>query len=298
MPYQSLRTLREELTGVRLGASDTSLWSIVTTVNQKARNAINDAVRTYPFESVAVYSSAILPSSGVTIAIPPAIERIINIEAVEASGLGTIVPRDFDHIPTGTTNLLTVHITRAPTTTFFLKIEYARRTEMFPEDLSLAASVTSSGGTVQVARPEALAHEWEPEGYLELSDPDVDNIEVCYYNSIQHDLGFNVIGRGQLGTPIGTWAVGSSITVSPVISAPPESVAVIMAGAEANMFNFWLSHRALYDQYTALTGLQTLDIAELLGIVRTTEDRADRRYRKLKKVPRVTQAKLRIRSDR
>ena len=297
MPYQSLRTLRSELTGIRLAAADTSLWSIIATVNQRARTAINDAVRTYPFHSIAVYSSAKL-TSGAAIAIPPAIERIVSIEAIDTSTGATIVPSNYNHVPDGSTNLLTVHITRAPTVTHFLKIKYERRTEMLPENRSLQASVDSVGNvSVQVESPQSLPQEWEPQGYLELSNPTASLIEVCYYNSINPALGFNVI-KGQLNTPALAWAANTSIIVSPVITAPPESVAVIMAGAEANMYNFWLSHRALYDQYTALTGLATLDIAELLGIVRTTEDRADRRYKRLRKPPPPGRAKTRIRGDR
>jgi hypothetical protein len=79
---------------------------------------------------------------------------------------------------------------------------------------------------------------------------------------------------------------------------PPEAVAVMMSAAEANMYQFWLSHRALYDQYTALAGVQALDIAELLGMVRTIEDRADRRYKRLRKPPTPTRSQTRMRVDR
>ena len=299
MPYQSLRTLREELTGIRLAAANTSLWSIAATINQRARSAVNDAVRTYPFYSRAVYSSAQLPSSGATIPIPTDVERIISIEAVNTSTGAAIVPSDYRHVPTGSTNLLTVYITRQPADTYFLKVSYERRMEMLPENRSLAAAITDSLGpvTVQVNSPGTLVTDWEPQGYLELSNAAGTAMEVCYYNSINPAVGFNVV-KGQLNTPPLTWALASSITVSPVVMIPPEATAVIMAAAEANMYSFWLSHRALYDQYTALTGLQTLDVAELLGIVRTTEDRADRRYKRLKKAPPPTRVKVGIRGDR
>ena len=106
MPYQSLRTLRSELTGIRLAAADTSLWSIIATTNQRARIAINDATRTYPFYSVAVYSSAKLPSSGATISIPPAIERIVTIEALDATTGAGLVPSAYNHVPSPSTTYL------------------------------------------------------------------------------------------------------------------------------------------------------------------------------------------------
>jgi len=118
-----------------------------------------------------------------------------------------------------------------------------------------------------------------------------------YYNSINHETGFAGLVKGQMGTRTLQWTVSDSITVSPVVTMPPEAVAVILSSAESNMFQFWVSHRALYDQYTTLAGVQSLDIGELLGMIRTGEDRADRRYKRLRKPPTPTRTKTRIRGD-
>jgi len=51
------------------------------------------------------------------------------------------------------------------------------------------------------------------------------------------------------------------------------------------MYHFWVRNRALYDQFTAVASLQNLDLGDLLGLVRTEEDRADRRYKRSRQAP-------------
>jgi hypothetical protein len=299
MAYQSLRTLRAELTDIRLAAADTSLWSIQATVNQRARVAINDALRAYPFFQRAVEHSIVLPASGRYVTLPKGVERVFSVRAKQTSGVGSITPSAFYHKPGENTNLLEVHITKTPLTSYWLEIDHERRVDALPNDRSLQASINSVGNVyVQVEDQESLVQDWPQQGFLELSDPDGKLLEVAYYNSINHELGFTGVVKGQMGTRTLAWTAANSITVSPVVMMPPEATAVVMAAAEANMYQFWLSHRALYDQYTALAGVQSLDIAELLGMVRTIEDRADRRYARIKKPPSPGRVQTQMRGDR
>jgi hypothetical protein len=296
MAYQSLRTLRNELTGIRLAAADTSLWSIVATVQQRARVALNDALRSYPFWTQAVYSSAVLSDPVQIIPLPPKVERVVAIKAMDTT-LGTMLaPKDYLHLPQGNTNLITISVSRQPRESHYLEIQYEYRLEAFPEQVNLAAVVASNASIISVVNPHTLAQEWEPQGFLEIASPNNTYAEVVYYNSIDPNVGFHVT-RGQLGTIPRYWPASDSAYATAVTNVPPEALSVIMAAAEANMYAFWVSHRALYDQYTSLVGLQQLEIAELLGIIRTTEDRADRRYKRVRRPPAPGQVRVRRRSD-
>jgi hypothetical protein len=103
--------------------------------------------------------------------------------------------------------------------------------------------------------------------------------------------------RGLKGTTARTWAVGASVTINPVIFIPPEAEASLMSEAEANMFAFWISHRAMYDQYTSMMGIAALDVKDLLAMVRTLENRAERRSARVNKSMSPSRAKVSKRND-
>jgi len=105
--------------------------------------------------------------------------------------------------------------------------------------------------------------------------------EVLKYQ-LATPTGFTGLTRAVEG-PLLNWSGGD--VVSAVFEGPHEAVPVIMAAAEGNMYGFWRAHRALYDQFTAVAGIQGMAPEDLLGMIRSEEDRADRRYRKVKKMP-------------
>ena len=59
------------------------------------------------------------------------------------------------------------------------------------------------------------------------------------------------------------------------------------------MYKYWQAHRSLYDQWISVSGVTQLSAEELLGMIRTEEDRADRRYRKTKTLPKPGDMQIR-----
>ena len=89
-------------------------------------------------------------------------------------------------------------------------------------------------------------------------------------------------------SPASNWSLGDII--SPVLEVPDEALPVLLHAAQAEMYHFWVRNRALYEEFTAIASLPQLDLGDLLGLIRSEEDRADRRYARTKKPPTPTHA--------
>lgn len=291
---KSLRTLTEELTGIRLAAADTSLWSIQSSVAERARLAINDAINTHKFYYEAVDQTIRLPYKALKVAIPPWAERVIEVGMWDSSMVVLTSVTDFDHIPTPQTNLIKVDVTPASTNSArYLEVHYEARVQELPPPMSLKTNVGSADATfvVPVNAYKAKGN-WPPEGYFELSAMQTSREgyrEVVHYQSISATTGFLCDVRGAMDTTPLAWAASDSVYISPLLVAPPEAIASLMVEAEANMFAYWVGHRAQYDQYVVAAGQEALDVETILAVVRTLEGRAERRYSKVRRVPRVTQ---------
>jgi len=271
---------------------------MVTTVNQRALVALNDALRVYPFRVRATYHSAYLGESHQTIVLPKKVDRVLEVRALNASSTGFAIASELHHIPTEYTNLLNVGVSSGISLPAWLHIDYEYTPGVIPEANGLSANLAATGTVVQVPDPSILPTEWDEEGYLELhSNTGPGYIEIVHYSSINPNVGFFADMRGLKGTTSRAWAVNASVTVNPVIVIPYEAEASLMAEAEANMFAFWISHRAMYDQYTAVMGFAALDVKDLLSMVRTLEDRARRRATRVQKSMAPSRAKVSKRND-
>ena len=113
---------------------------------------------------------------------------------------------------------------------------------------------------------------------------------------VRYDLtlpgAFTGLTRGVEGM---VWAWTQGCVVSAVYEAPDHTVPVIMAKAQAAMYEFFLKNRAVYDQYTAIASEQAMSVGDLLGLSRAMEDKADRGYKRIRTLPAPTKARVRIR---
>jgi len=295
---KSLSELTEQLTGIRLAAVDTSLWSMTATLAERARLAINDAIAVHKYHYNEIEHTIQLPYGASIIAIPPNAERVVSVGVWDASMSAMVNVTDIEHLPTPQTNMVRVKVSpplnNAPR---WLQVEYEARIQELPPTASLQQNISPFGGTqIIVAYPYKVKSEWPETGYAcieAMVTTQAGHRELVHYGAVTASQGFLCDVRGLGGTPICSWAVNSSVTISPVLVAPPEIVPVIMAEAEANMYHYWVGHRAQYDQYIAVAGIQAMDVQELEGLVRTLEARADRRSRRVRKAPKVGKASVR-----
>lgn len=274
METRSGRQLIEEVTRIRLGASNQSIWSIAATVGERARAALNDAIRTFPVFVYGVENSIWLSGSGYAV-VP---DRVVGVHAVFA---------DVDSIrqqltgavyrPTDCTNIVYISPGNSTFNTW-ITVEAEVEIPEIPQDIYLSANVATTSPTVSVANPGNMRYlGWPSQGYAELCTINsLGAVEVVYYNSITPS-GLNV-QRGMFGTQQRYWALSSTVSISPVLMLPKEMLSVYIPQAEANMFNFWIGNRALYDQYTAIAALNQVDIEQLLVIVRHNESVAKARF--------------------
>ena len=298
--FKSNRGLREELTGIRLAAAGTSIWNIAVAIDRRAGVALNDALKTYPFPVNRVYNSVSMASEGGVIALPPNVLRVTKVEGVSSSLQATVLISDYKLTPAPYTSLLEVNVQDAATSSFFLNIEYEEIVQQMPDDKSIAAPPTAALGTILVNNPNDLPITWPARGWAEITATDTSAagmVELIEYTTTLAASGVVPVTRGAAGTVARDWSVYSSVILSPVVVVPPEAMAVVMKAAEANMYEFWAGHRATYDQYVAITGFAQLDVADILAITRVLEDRAERRYKRLKDPPAVTRVQVKRRGD-
>lgn len=284
--FKSIRQLSEELLGVRLGAANTSLWSIGATLVERARTAVNEALDTYPVTYPAMYYSATL-SSGAPIVLPSNIKSVTSLRTWSHSNSPSVNVTDIRHVPSLTTNLL--YVNRLPRLNLLgVGVEMEVEVDVYdlPSDVVAAQTVTI-GAQAVVISGSMIAGIWPEMGYLEFTPPPNINTsqrEVVQYGGVNAQ-GFLNLTRAVSGGAV-EWTTGA--VISAVVPFIPGMTAVVQKAAQANMYQFWMAHRMQYDRYVALSGVQAIDMPTVLTLVRTLQDEADRKYaRVMKRVPSV-----------
>lgn len=286
---KSLHELRTELIGVRLSAANHSLWAIGAEVSERARVSLNDAIGSYKFRVTEQYTSIQLDPDGVVVVLPLGAKRVLEIHGVTDSGFGRSPLVHYRHVPTPMTNLL--YLKDYVSTYSGVELDYEARLEKFPKDLLLNATLdTSTLSAVEVTDGTPAAH-WISPGYIEITPTGTtdDTREIIRYE-MATPTGFTGLTRKVEGV-LRNWS-GSAV-VSMAAPVPDDAVPTIMAAAKASMYEFWITHQVLYTQWSAAAGIRELSVEELAGLIRTDEDRADRRYRKVRQVPKPTYVKKR-----
>lgn len=288
---KSLRELRNELIGVRLDATNVSLWNTAVAVKEGARVAISEALQLYEFTVQRQYMSVTLPASGTSIvALPHDIHRIVDFRAVSDTAGGPRVPvTGYELRPTTETNLLYLQVKSYSGVRNVRIIYETRVTDVPPECVIASAGLGTTAAFVNVSGGVPAA-QWRAPGYFEITpQTDTDQREVVRYGAVT-PTGFTGLERnvGIRTMPMG-WSGGELI--SPIVEIPDQAVPVIVQGAQAAMYDFWVRHRALYEEFTAIASLQQLDLSDMLRLVATKDARASNMYRRTKTAPEVTRAR-------
>lgn len=274
---KSLRELRTELLGVRLSATNTSLWSINATVLERGRAAINDALRMQEFYVSEVVSS-VQVSAG-CIVLPRNVARVINCETINPSTFVRTTITDRHHLVTAQTNMLQTSVTPLINAGSYLEIEYEYRLQELPEDVFLFGDIVPGASAIAISGGVPCDAFVSP-GYLEITDDANGWVrEVVMYN-LALPTGFTGLTRGIQGQD-GTWTAGARI--SACVPCEPEAQSALLTAAEANMYAYWVGHRALYDEFNGnLGGVTTEDLIKIIGM---QEARAAERYKRTRKPP-------------
>lgn len=281
---RSLRELRTELLGVRLSATGISQWYVEAAVNEYARVALNDAISNFAPTVEAVYTSGV-PTNAV-IVLPRHVERVTAVEVPSTTG-ATLV-KHWEYRPTAHTQM--VYIGDTISTGTRLDVTYVYQQPQLPADVYLVSdsysSVQVSGASPANTWPAAPAY---VEFYLETGN--YAHREVAMYTAVT-PTGFSGLVRNLEGENRFWW--GGS-TISPCWVAPDRDRRPIMLMAQAVMYEYWMRHRALYDQYTAMASMQAMSLEDLQLLVRDLESRAMLAWsqRGQRQIPAPGRAKLR-----
>lgn len=259
---KSLRELRKELTGIRMNATNVDQWNVVETVNEYARIAINDAITAFPVRVGMTYTSGVA-ANGVLI-LPYPVERVISVEDCG----GDPARREIEHWKVFTTPS-TVYLRVHGVFDGRLDVAYVYRQPPLPRDT--VSNVDSSAAiTVTGAKP---SNTWpKPPAYIEMSLDTTDDgeREVAMYGEVT-DTSFAQLSRAVEGVEQ-AWVAGTPISACYI--APDGDLRPTMLLAQAVMYEFFLRHRALYEQYTAMASMQALGLDDLQLLIRDLEARA------------------------
>lgn len=283
---RSFRWILHNLQSVRVAAVDTSLWSLGATLTERVRHAVNSAISKYGISYQATYTSIYFNVEQEYIAIPSSIRRILEVRVVGDTGHFAATLSDAHVIATHATTLMKVDVPARMNlpSSFWIHMDVEGVTEFVPPEVALAGAITPVTNTVSVTPSHQVASYWNKDGgTFELYATNFSSSwpahlrEIVTYNSIDLEgfNGFMSIFRGAYGTVAHSFPVEASVTISPIIQATAAGHEAILLQAEANMYNYWVGHRAQYDRYTAVSGIQQMDPADILAISRTFEKRAE-----------------------
>jgi len=272
---RSLRQLKEQLTGVRLDATNIAQWNVAAAVGEYARIAINDAVNVFPTQVEMVHTSGVL-QNGVII-LPKRVDSIVRVETVGE----TVTPRrEVKHwylCPSPSTVFLRVHGDISGR----LDVTYRYRQPPLPADVALTATASAGYVTVSGASP---VWTWPASPmFIELTytTGGYELREVAMYTALTPS-SFTGLVRAVEG-PVGDWPAAT--VVSACWAAPDEDLRPVMLMAQAVMYEFFIRHRALYDQYTAIASMQAMTLEELQILIRDLEARARLDFESRRRVP-------------
>jgi len=290
---KSLRQLTNELTGVRMNATNVSLWHASATLIETARTAINDAIGIFPIRAQEVDIGNIVQAGGIVV-LPRRIEEIVRVEVAGDTVTSRHALNHWDFYPTHQTTYLRIHDV---TSSSRVDVTYLYPQGALPIGLYVASDVGITG--ILTTPSFAPGSQWPAgAGYLELSDQSTgvqELREIVRYERVNAS-GFWEITR-QVEGSTGTWPPGISY-ISPVWVAPTNAMRPVMLQAQASMYEFWITHRVQYEQYTAIASMQALSLEELQLLIRDLEARAAVARRRNRRLPPPAAGKLRRRIPR
>ncbi len=284
---RSLRELQSELLTVRSKPTDVSQWYALMTIEERLRRILVDSIAQYNYPVRGVLYSQTISGMPATIALP---KHVTDVEDVVVTGHTTGTKSRsqvgaWSHIVTPQTNLLILEdslVTWSLTTTplYYLEIRYSwdSRDSILPPDTLIVGTALGTQGASFEVTGGTPADRWQSPGYLELTSPvdGTDAREIVHFSDVT-PTGFTGLSRGVEGF---ARAWSQDTVVSYVLPVPNRALPVWLKSATASLYDSLVADRAFYDQYNAIASEQASPPERLIGLARTYEDKADRTYRK------------------
>ena len=320
---KSFDNFASEVTGIRVSVVRHSVWSIGATVTQRVREALMDALGTYPVYVRSVYGTVPIASGVNVVGIPPSADKVNEIYVWDNSMTARNKVSSFHVVPTALTNLLYIDI-NASNLTRWAEIHFESRLAVIPEAVyaySQTAPLLAASSTIRVGAVERdkLAG-WPQQGFFQIeiatstvgagsawAEPEM----VEYLGKMQGmpaeatptsfnflvNVGFTGLRRGAFGSVAREWPANTTHYISPVIVASPEMLTVLKEETSANLMEYWLLHRSQYTTFTSQLSLNQMDPRDLMALMRLLETRAEARFQRNRESPAPTQGGARRRRD-
>lgn len=283
---RSYLDLRGELLGARLSATNVSLWSQQETLFERARVALNDAIGMRPARVQAVFTSGVL-AEGIVV-LPRNAERISQVWAVGDTQTAATEVTHYHLFATAQTTYLRVY----DAVSGRLEISYEFPQPEFPRPLKV---VEDGEGHLICTGEGSPAFVWPvPPAYIEVRYETTSGAYAHYLREVMlythaTPTSFSGLIRGVEGHQM-QWPSGADISLCYV--APNSHIRGLMLMAQAVFYEYLLSNRAMYDQYTAIASDQATPLQEMQVLVRDLEMRA-RLASRGKSIPRPASGRLR-----
>ncbi len=279
---KSLRQLTDQLIGVNLVATNISMWQQEATLREYARVAINDAILAFPTRIEMVYTSGVA-ADGVVV-LPKDVDNVIRIEVCATTGIDRYEAKHWALVPTPNTTYVRIH----DDVSGRLDITYRYLQPELPTDVGM---VDDSTTLLNVSATTGPSYLWPSQGYIECSKPGGGEREVLHYGATWYsgaatdEGGFGALQRNIEGfvDPNEEWAASTHVSACYVCKAA--DMRPVMLQAQANMYAYFIRHRAMYEQYTAIASQQALGLDDLQVLIRELEGRARRARRSQRRLP-------------
>lgn len=279
---KSLRQLTSGLTGVRLDATSISLWNAVVSVNECARAALNEALLQYPVEVGKMYTSGVV---GSVVVLPRDARRLISVTRVATTGVDALPIHHVRLRPTASTVWLEMYDAADDIVEGRLDIHYVGQQPEMPTDVKL---VSDSVGSVQVSGGYP-GYTWPPPPALiefHATSGGYDTREVAMYTACT-TFGFTGLQRGVEGMSQ-SWSPGSNVSLCWATPEGPSRAVMLLS--QAIMYEFFVRDRALYERFTAIASVQSLDLGDLMNLIASFEARAELAHSRERKSPAPVQS--------
>jgi len=285
---KSYYDVTQDLLGIRLSATRNSLWSVEGTIRAHAVRALNDGMAMFPITTRKVYMSAVVHTLGARIGLPPEITTPREIRLASNSyGDSRPIPH-YTIIPTPFTSYLTIH----DNITGMLEIMYDKKITYAPVDVTTYGweySGTLGHGLKLNTKLDPDLRDWRPSAQAKIhwtsTTREINITEFITRHVPEDPQSIDKLWKiSPANTTQGTKNFSQNLVVSQLI--PDEgALRPAVLQAQAVFYDFMITDRALYDQYTAIASEQALPLRDLFVLVGQYEARAIQAYRRTRQVP-------------
>lgn len=278
-----MRQLHNQIAGIRMGATNASLWQKYDTLTEYTRQAINDALLMYPVKIGTAWYTAMVNTLGGRIGLPRYVDQVTAVRAVHSTYYDAVELPHYTVVPTINTVFLDVH----DEYTGVVQVEYNTRITYAPKDTTLLWDSVLATETLLLGPDYSLPGEWPAPGYIETSFNTLgaEYRGVHWYTSVATAPYAGVLmPLGHRGVEGLKWPTGTTTTYWPAYSKvsyafpDDQQLLAVTYQAQAALYDYLTNDRAAYDQWTGIASSQAMPLTDLMRVINAYEMRAARAH--------------------